>query len=421
MKKQENLTSAEQLIVLKADIKSEDYQMTYVQYEIYNPISMKKINLNVCQNISILINAPVNITSNLENLYDSLNKSGFNLFNSNDPFYNDICSPYTSQSGKDIPMADRQSEIFNNVNNNKMCQNNCKFIYYNSTSKKANCNCEVQVEEIEVDKNKINFKKEIVQTFFSTLTNSNFLVLKCYKLVFSMKGQTGNSGSYIMTILSFVFIFLIFLYSIFGSKKILAFIDQIIKQKMEYSQQKISNIKRPFRKLSSKIKNKKEIVNENNLLIEKNKSSNKKRASGKSKDILKNNNNEPPKQKRIKNKKFPSAYNNLSNDMLNKQSHIIINNNYNDKEKVSDKISPKKSLSFIRHKKLKKKIKRKKKIINNNVVKYKLPISIPLSSSDLIKPENNRNQYKKQITINKNEAQILNDHELNNLEYELAL
>ena len=136
---------------------------------------------------------------------------------------------------------------------------------------------------------------------------------------------------------------------------------------------------------------------------------------------MKNNNNEPPKQKRIKNKKFPSAYNNLSNDMLNKQSHIIINNNYNDKEKVSDKISPKKSLSFIRHKKLKKKIKRKKKIINNNVVKYKLPISIPLSSSDLIKPENNRNQYKKQITINKNEAQILNDHELNNLEYELAL
>ena len=248
MKKQENLTSAEQLIVLKADIKSEDYQMTYVQYEIYNPISMKKINLNVCQNISILINAPVNITSNLENLYDSLNKSGFNLFNSNDPFYNDICTPYTSNPGKDIPMADRRSEIYSSFNTN-LCQNNCTFIYYDLKNKKANCDCKVQVEEIEVDTNKINFKKEIVRTFFTTLTNSNFLVLKCYKLVFSMKGQTGNSGSYIMTILSFVFIFLIFLYSIFGSKKILAFIDQIIKQKMEYSQQKISNIKRPFRKL----------------------------------------------------------------------------------------------------------------------------------------------------------------------------
>ena len=214
LKNQENLTAKDQLIILKTDIKSEDFQTTYVQYEIYNPLTKKKINLSVCQNVSISINSPVILSSNIENLYDSLNKSGFNLFNSNDPFYNDICSPYTSESGKDIPMADRRSEIYSNVNNN-LCQNNCTFIYYNSKNKKANCDCKVQVEETEVDTNKINFKKEIVQTFFTTLTNSNFLVLKCYKLVFSMKGQTGNSGSYIMIVMTITFMFLMFIYSVF--------------------------------------------------------------------------------------------------------------------------------------------------------------------------------------------------------------
>ena len=66
LKSQENLTSKDQLIVLKTDIKSEDYQTTYVQYEIYNPLTMKKINLNICQNISISINSPVILSKNLK-------------------------------------------------------------------------------------------------------------------------------------------------------------------------------------------------------------------------------------------------------------------------------------------------------------------------------------------------------------------
>ena len=125
---QENLTEEDDLIILKTDIKSEKYKSTYVQYEIYTP-NKTKVDLKVCQNTSIYINIPIQLSQEIESLYISLNKSGYNLFNSKDSFYNDICSPYTSEDGIDIPILDRQREIYNNMKDYSICQNNCIFLY----------------------------------------------------------------------------------------------------------------------------------------------------------------------------------------------------------------------------------------------------------------------------------------------------
>ena len=43
LKKQEGLTEKNHLIVLKTDIKNEDLSSTYVQYEIYNPVTLNII------------------------------------------------------------------------------------------------------------------------------------------------------------------------------------------------------------------------------------------------------------------------------------------------------------------------------------------------------------------------------------------
>ena len=216
---------------MKTYIKEEDYEYTYVQYEIYNPDSLEKINLNIYKNISIYINSPVLLSSNIESLFDSLNKSGYNLFNFNDSFYTDICSPYTSENGTDIPMSDRQNEIYNNVNNKSICQNNYTFVYLNTTSRKSKCECEIQTNNIENDLNKIIFSKKFALSFFKTLKNTNFVVLICYKLVFSIKGQKRNIGSYIISSIFIILIIFIALYFILESKKIKSFINQVIKQK----------------------------------------------------------------------------------------------------------------------------------------------------------------------------------------------
>ena len=45
IKYNEGLSEEDQLIILKTDIKSEDLSITYVQYEIYNPITLELISL----------------------------------------------------------------------------------------------------------------------------------------------------------------------------------------------------------------------------------------------------------------------------------------------------------------------------------------------------------------------------------------
>ena len=190
IKIQEGLNEDDNLIVLKTDIKSDDLTSTYVQYEIYNPVTLKKISLDICKEVSISISIPVTLDENAQSVYNSLSQSGYNLFDLNDSFYNDICTTYTTENGTDLTLADRKNLIYDNNGNVSMCQEDCTFQSFNLTTRKAKCDCSVQTEVTITDVKKINFdKNEIVGNFFKTLKNSNFLVLKCYKLVFSAKGQ----------------------------------------------------------------------------------------------------------------------------------------------------------------------------------------------------------------------------------------
>ena len=190
LKEQEGLSENDNLIILKTDIKNEDLSKTYVQYEIYNPVTYQLVSMEVCGDIPISVSVPINLDENTKSIYDSLSNSGYNLFDLNDSFYNDICSTYTTENGTDLTLADRKHLLYDNNGNISLCQDDCSFQSYNLTTKKAKCDCSVQVEETITDVEKIKFdKNQLVNSFYTTLTNSNFLVLKCYKLVFSLKGQ----------------------------------------------------------------------------------------------------------------------------------------------------------------------------------------------------------------------------------------
>ena len=235
LKAQENLTENDDLIILKIDIKSDDLSTTYVQYEIYNPITNKLVSLEVCDDLQISVNVPVSLDENTKSVYSSLSHSGYNLFDLSDSFYNDICSVYTTENGTDLTLSDRKALIYDNNGNVSICQEGCRFEYYNLTTQKAKCDCSVQKEETVTDATKINFdKNDLADSFFNTLKNSNFLVLKCYKLVFSKKGQKNNKGSYLMSGITAIFIVLSFIYVINGSKKLDALISSILKLKLNY-------------------------------------------------------------------------------------------------------------------------------------------------------------------------------------------
>ena len=157
--------------------------------------------------MKISVSAPVNLDLTTSSLYDSLKDSGYDLFNESDPFYTDICSVYTSVNGTDMTLDDRKQEIYSVSGNISLCQDGCELESYNSTTKKAKCECSPQIEETEPVLSSSNEKfnmKTIADSFFTILKNSNFLVLKCYKLAIDLKTILENKGRILMTIILFL-------------------------------------------------------------------------------------------------------------------------------------------------------------------------------------------------------------------------
>ena len=190
------------LTILKLDITPENEKSTYVQYEIYDSNTKKFLELKECSGNNIVINIPIDLDSDIQVLYDLLSEYGYNLFDSNNSFYNDICATYTTQNKTDILLYDRRMDIYQKTVNISLCQEGCELEEYNSETKKAKCNCPTQNHEINTNTSQLKFNRnEMINEFYEILKNSNFKVLKCYKLPFNIKIFIKNIGSIIMTIL----------------------------------------------------------------------------------------------------------------------------------------------------------------------------------------------------------------------------
>ena len=191
------------IIIKKIDIKVNETIIVF--YELYNPITKKKINLSICQNSKIDIFTPIEIDDKLINNYKELSNEGYNIFDPNDSFYNDICSPYTSENNTDIILLDRKNYFFNE--NLTYCQSDCSYKGIDIETNKVQCECNI-VENQNYKISSVKFDKvELVKSFYEFNNFSNFKVITCIDLVFSKKGQIYNIGSYLLII--FIIIFLI--------------------------------------------------------------------------------------------------------------------------------------------------------------------------------------------------------------------
>ena len=263
LKSANNIRPEDSLIIYKSDIKKEGLSSAYVLFEVYDHYTLHKLNLSICNDEEISINVPVEIGNDKELIIKSLSKSGYNLFNKNDSFYNDICAKYTTINGTDMLLSDRKKDMYATSQNpnDSYCQKGCEIESYNLETRKAKCKCYIK-DDIESSfttesdiENQFNLK-EIDEVFFNTLSNSNFRVLKCYKLVLDLSGIKTNIGMIIMSIVFIIFFILIIIYFIKGNKQIqkyITFILQLKNRKPVVKRHKSSiNIKR---KLSAKLKN----------------------------------------------------------------------------------------------------------------------------------------------------------------------
>ena len=244
------------LIIFKMDLKLNNTPPTIINYEVYNPITLEKLNLSLCEGQKITIYSPY--TPSQESLIKllSLNASGYDLYNPNDSFYTDICSTFTSENGTDILLSDRKSDYFENIT---LCEDGCTYDRYDYSFEKVKCECDVK-EEFEISQEEINNNISVEKQFFSSFgldSFSNLKVIKCFSLVFSKLGQKNNKGSiiFICVILIVVVLFITFhVNQVTNIGRILRMvIDDNFPQLPEKNKHSSPNIKKRSAKTNNKV------------------------------------------------------------------------------------------------------------------------------------------------------------------------
>ena len=358
--------------------------------------------------------------------------------------------------------------------NISLCQKGCKFESYNSKSKKAKCNCLVQTDEINTNLCDLEFNtNKMFNEFYKILKNSNFKVLKCYKLPFNLKIFVKNYGSIGMTILLVIYLLLIIIYIAKSSREINILIESIIKMKLfkknnnylmsEYNRKKSipkSGKQTRYKTLVNLFNYKNDINNINNIdntstikirrkrSTKKKKTASSKKLTGKntiSIDIIK----APPKRniKKKAEEKIQdfSDQKNIFNKMNDKNSNFIFPNDaslniFKNKEKTVNKYGyqnkgkkSKKNLFNTRRLKfstLKKKGEKNEKGIMKYLFNGKSNKTL-INDNLSVKKDDSKINFKirKKPTSGKNNNHLrqnnellkLNDQELNSLEYEKAV
>ena len=301
--KQEKLNITDDFILFLINIKNKNSTIkNYIHYELYNPKTLKKVNLTACKNTKISINISTILNKNFENLYLDLESYGYNLLDINDSFYNDICTPYTSPNSTDVLISDRQKDIYNIVINNSVCQNNCEMNSYDKNIKRMECLCDIE-ENLVIDYNNIGTSNIIIKSFYTSIKNSNFEVMKCYKYLFSNKGIKNNIGCILIIVFLFIFICFNIIYCIKGKNSLKNFLVNIYENKLNNIEKKSKNEK------NTKLKNSKTFTK-----------------SAKKKNFKKS---EPPK-KNAKSSKTTilNVFNNI-NQKRNNDNNLLFNNNSN--------------------------------------------------------------------------------------------
>ena len=163
-----------------------------VQYVVYDE-NNTLINLSVCEDQQIRVNYAIKEDSDFNlTKYSYFEDQGIDILNSSEPFFNDICYPY-SDGTSDMILSDRINEIYQNYS---LCDSGCEYEGLNATTGVISCSCSVSTDDSDDDDTDDNLK-DIILSLFS---DSTFGVIKCHNLVFS-SSKASNIGFWLFLII----------------------------------------------------------------------------------------------------------------------------------------------------------------------------------------------------------------------------
>ena len=393
LKRNKNIGDNETLIIFKIDIYVEGIKIPIVKYEVFDPNTNEKLNLNSCNKIKTAY--PVSIDESMIFKYDP-----------SSDFYNDICYPYTTEKETDIVLYDRKNEY--NKNNMSLCEKNCDFIEYNPTTKKAICECDIQ-ERTPLQLDDIINKERLLNNFVDIETISNINLLKCYETLFSIDSLITNVGSYIILSIVLIYIASLFIFIIKEYALLMSKIKNIIQSKRsEKSHKNIKFVNKP--KIENEnnkeieIENDEEIENENNKEIE----------NENNKEIENENNKEIEieNDKEIENENNKEKEKEKENEKEDGNGEILIVKNPPKKNKKNEKLLNEKNSFDLINSKSAIKLVKSKELIETQRNEIEIQDKKKLTSFYLKKDE-----YKEE---QKTDFSTYNDYELNTFSYKKA-
>ena len=205
-----------EFIFVLVDIEREEATTNQLDYRVYDQYG-NEINLSVL-NLTINVSYPLSISNEYISLALNLSLQGFDIFDPHDDFYNDFCTPYYTEDGKDVILIDRRETYFKNIS---LCEEGCEYSSVDFKSARVNCECSPKSSFLDSISEKIP-----EDSFFNDVSLSNLIVVRCYNLVFNWKYAKNNLGHWILIILFILQIPTLLIFIFIGLKQVYAYLNQ---------------------------------------------------------------------------------------------------------------------------------------------------------------------------------------------------
>ena len=248
LRNENNIDKNTPLIVFKIDYYTDYSLVPVIGYEVFNPNTLKKLDLSICENNNMNVNSPVT----------EINESTLYIHDTGDAYYLDECTPSAEGLGYDLILSDRQNFYINN--NLSLCEKNCEYKGYNKDIKKSICFCNIKSEKLIASElyNKSNHFSDKFPNHVndeSSSTNS----MRCISTLFSKNGIIKNIALYIYLLLFIISLISCIQFYRKGYNKLKNHINTILatkEKKTEEEVPKLENVEEYNDKINPKTLNK---------------------------------------------------------------------------------------------------------------------------------------------------------------------
>ena len=367
-------------------IKKTDYETKGNNLEVIYPLKNYKNN-----NSTINKRNKENLVDNIRSMYRKY--PDIELSNIDDPFYNDICTLYTTEVDTDMTLNDRRNEFFVNIS---LCENNCvlkQVINKDRENVKSICNCDFKTT---YSTNTNAGKKDDIPL----ISSYNIESFVCIKETFKSQSIAKNPIFWILLLIVIFLIIMILAYALYGNdvlKRMFKFGKY--ERANENSNTEIYNKNSEIKIILNEEKNeniqkeKEKEVFQNKMSdskLDKNEGSLFKESKIDKKDSIQSNDNINIISNNLNNNNNKIDFSNIdSNKKENPNSFLISDNNINNKEKIEIK---KEESSYKNNPPKKKEERKNDSMFTKTNNEDKDLISSDISFSKKYKEENNNSE-----------------------------